>query len=231
MKRPIVSAVLAGFMALCSAGIAAAGSIVVNGSNFAYISQNGDSPFSILYNRAPSQGEIDPLMTFDVSAYAGEIGSNGSLTITDLSLCCTPPENQLTASLSLYSLTAPYDPGTATWSSVQSSGYPTAGDLLDTESYTINGGYSQVPVTFTVPQAILQGWANSPSTNYGVIVIESDTFTSDQGHSDIPYITAGAGAPTLAFTTVTPEPESLELVLLGIAAAGLILRSAKRVRE
>lgn len=220
MKRVFV-AVLS---AVSFASLGNASSFVVNGGNFVSInSQDPSNPFAGLYNLAPNQGEIDPLMTFDLSAFGNDIDSNGSLTITDANLCCSmSPENFLTTSLSLYALTAPYNASTANWNSVTAAGYPT-GAPLDTEPYNISGYTSQTPVTFTIPEAILQAWATSPSTNYGVIVIESNSWSGDQGHSDIPYISSGLGSPTLTLDA-TPEPSSLALIFAGFAGLGLLLR-------
>jgi hypothetical protein len=219
---PVSSVKLALLVALSVLSVAnpatANSAIVINGGNFVSINASDPTnPFGGLYNLAPNQGEIDPLMTFTLSPYTGQIESDGSLTITDSQLCCFfSPENNLSTSLSLYALTAAYDPSTANWNSVTASGYPTAANLLDTEAYTINGYTTQQPVTFTIPEAVLQGWVNSPSSNFGVVIIESNSWSGDQGHSDIPYITSGPGSPTLSFNA-TPEPSSVALIVVGLA--------------
>jgi hypothetical protein len=225
---PLGSLKLAFLVTLCAFSFAnratADSAIVINGGNFVSInSGDPNNPLPALYNLAPNQGEIDPLMTFDLSSYSGQINTDGFLTMTDTGLCCrTDQAHQLITSLSLYALTAPYDPNTATWNSVQASGYPAAANQLATADYFIDGPTTQTPVTFKISKDVLQGWANSPSSNFGVIVIESnswtgDTFVEGAAHSDINYITSGPGSPTLSFDNPTPEPSSLVLIVAGLA--------------
>jgi hypothetical protein len=52
-------------------------------TSFQLTSTDRTNPVHTLYNLAPNQGEIDPLMIFNLSAYAGAVDSNGSLTMTD----------------------------------------------------------------------------------------------------------------------------------------------------
>jgi len=85
------------------------------------------------------------------------------------------------------------------------------------EAYTINGYTTQTAVTFTIAEAFLQGWANSPASNFGVIVIESNSWVGDpdpDSHSDIAYISSGS--PTFSFSA-TPEPSILAWIVVGLS--------------
>ncbi len=153
-------------------------------------------------------------MTFDVSPYSGDIISGGTLTITDAGLFVNNNNGQVTdsldTSLSVYSLSASYDPNNGTLADVPYS----PATLLDTESYSVPTTSSQIPLTFDISSALLEQWANAPSSNYGFIVVESGDFTyTGVEHSDLGWIASGQGAPVLSFHAApSPEPATLLLI-------------------
>jgi len=164
------------------------------------------------YSIAETQGAERPLMRFELSGL-GTINGDGALTFTVVSVW---PENSITPTLDLYTLTQAYDPTTVTISTVG-----IFGTLLGTLTPTfINPGpwSESTPagqtVTFTIGQALLQSWVNSPGTNFGLMLIERD-YLDNQGHSDISW-----GTPTLTVDAV-PEPTTLALLGAGAAAAAV----------
>lgn len=147
-----------------------------------------------LYNVSPSQSEIDALTKFDLSTFSGNAISNGTLTITDAGLCCNNDipgnlDTSLDTSLSIYPLSAAYDPNNATLADVPYS----AATLVDTESYSIPSSFAEVPLTFNISSALLKEWANDPSSNYGFIIVESSDYTAPGGPA-IPTLTGSRPA-------------------------------------
>lgn len=215
-----------------AAGVASASQISLAGGGFLAVRSGSNLGAGFLYNLSPSQGEIDALMTFDLSPYSGDIISNVTLTLTDAGLCCNSgnPANldtSLSTSLSIYSLSHPYNPTSATLANVSYS----SATLLDTESYDITASFAQVPVTFTISPALLETWADDPSSNDGFIVVESATYTTTgSGHSDIDYITSGTSAPVLSFDASSGAPEPASTALLGGALLGLGFLGRRKAR-
>jgi hypothetical protein len=118
----------------------------------------------------------------------------------------------LTPTLSLFALNQAYNPNTVTFNNY--GGH--AAVALDTRTPTFVAPAGGQSVTFTLDEAVIQSWVDSPATNYGFILRETG-FTDTVGHSDIGWATALS--PTLAFAAV-PEPGSLALLSLGIAVLG-----------
>jgi hypothetical protein len=125
-------------------------------------------------------------------------------------------DTSVSTHLSIYSLSAPYDPNTATLSDVSYSSLT----FLDMQSYSIPSTFAQVPLTFTISSALLEQWANDPSSNYGFIIVEaSDVTVVGSGHTDIGWMASGQGAPALSFDSSITVPESATLLLIGPALA------------
>ena len=150
-----------------------------------------------------------PLFFFDLSSYSGQtVSGDATFTVSVYSA-----SGISTRSLSLVGLTAGFNPVTATHNNTS----PTiAGATLDAiTTVPVAGG----TVTFTIPQATLQGWIDNSSTNYGF------GLKAASGTADIKYFASESGAstaPTLAFNTV-PEPSAAMLVgALGVL--GLVKR-------
>jgi hypothetical protein len=219
-------------LTICLAGAASAGPVSLSGSNFLAVLNGGNLGAGFLYNVSPSQNEIDALMKFDLSPYSGDTISGGTLTITDLGLFHNINNGQVTdslnTSLSVYSLSAPYNPNNAHLADVPYSN----ATLLDTESYSVPSNSSQVPLTFNISSALLAQWANAPSSNDGFIIVESTDYTfTGSGHSDLDWITSGPGAPVLSFNESAPSPEPATLLLIGPALAGICFLGSRKFRR
>ena len=101
------------------------------------------------------------------------------------------------------------------------------GTLLDTESFAMTSAMSSLPISFNISAAILQGWADDPSSNFGVVMVESSTYTFTGGnHSDVAFASSGLSAPTASFDV--PESASFSFIGLGALALGALRRRGKR---
>jgi hypothetical protein len=219
-------------LTICLAGTASAGSVSLSGNNFLAVASGGNLGAGSLYNVSPTQNEIDSLMTFDLSPYSGDTISSGTLTITDVGLFDNTNTGEVTdsrnTSLSVYSLSTPYDPNNA---NLADAPYSPA-TLLDTESYSVPSTSSQVPLTFNISSALLQEWANTPSSNDGFIIVESTGYTfTGSNHSDLSWITSGQGAPVLSFNASATAPEPATLLLIGPALIGIFFLRSRKIRR
>lgn len=219
-------------LTVCLAGTASAGPVSLSGNNFLAVMSGGNLGAGFLYNLSPTQNEIDALMTFDLSPYSGDTISGGTLTVTDVGLFHNTNNGQITDSLnttlSVYSLSGPYDPNNAHLADVPYS----AATLLDTESYSVPTTSSQIPLTFDLSPALLEQWANTPSSNDGFIIVESRAYTlTGSGHSDLYWIASGQGAPVLSFNASAPSPEPATLMLVGAALAGICFLGSSKFRR
>ena len=172
-----------------------------------------------IYTLSPLQGAIDALFQFDLSAYSGVSLSGGTLTLTEQQL--HTPNTALSATLSLYALTAAFSVGT----------FPSLGAVLDTETLAVIGAVTPTPVSFVIPDSVLAGWAAVPATNFGFLLLENSAYSTDQGvnvgHSDIVfYAPIFVNNPaSLSFTTNVVEPGSLTLLAMGVF--GLAMRRGR----
>jgi hypothetical protein len=129
-------------------------------------------------------------------------------------------------SLNMYGVTQAWEENTVTWNSFNGS-----------YSNTVISGSQGVPVTgnwisWTIPQSVLQAWADSPSTNYGVLLVPTggrdSVFYSREGSAGFtPRLTAD-------FTTAAetaPEPASFGLVAGGMLCGAICLRRHKGVAK
>ena len=173
-----------------------------------------------VYSLSPTQGEIDPVMTFDTSSYADAVGSDGTLTLNVAQL--HTPTTELFTSLSVYALTSAYSVSSPVFATISPNVNPGNATLIETVAIDTTGTGA---VTFAIPEATIESWADSPSTNYGVVIVQSAAYTPiGADHSDIQFVATGDGAPSLTFDA--PEPASI--TLLGVAVVGLLARRRAR---
>ena len=193
------------FLLVAAPGVCPAGTI--GGSNFVSVGLDLNQTGSLYLVEEGTGFDNWGLMTFDFSSVpAGSISSNGTLTLWVYSTYFGFPLN---ATVEIDTLQAGYDPnspGSITWAS---------GQMLDTESFV--GLVPGSTLTFTIPQATLISWANSPGTNYGVVLRE--TAITSAGASDLNIATTvGYSGPQLSFDDGVPEPGTFVLFVGGVAA-------------
>jgi len=162
------------------------------------------------------------LMTFDFSTVpADTIGGDGTLSLTVDTTWYGAP---LTAVIEVDALESPYDP-----SDLGAVALPVSGTELDSE--TVTGVVPGNTITFDIPEATLVSWANSPGTNYGIVIRETQFIYSPYNTTDISFDTDQA--PQISFATATPEPSTMALTglaALALGASGLRRWRASRKR-
>jgi hypothetical protein len=168
----------------------------ITGTDFASrgLGTTGSGYLYVIIEPGPSENWA--LTTFDLSSVsAGDIAGNATLTLYVESTWTGIPLN---ATIEIDALASAYDP-----SNLGSVSIPVSGTELDSESFT--GFVPGDALTFTIPEATLIGWANSPSTNYGIAIGET-AWSSSSTHSDFSLATGqDHPAPEIAFAEV-PEP-------------------------
>jgi len=202
-SKPAAFALLGLPVCLSTATLAAP--VTVPGTGLVSVYTGGPVGLPV-YSLSPTQGEIDPVMTFDTSSYADAVGSDGTLTLNVAQL--HTPTTELFTSLSVYALT---------------SAYSVSSPVFATISPNVNPGNATLIETVAIDT--IESWADSPSTNYGVVIVQSAAYTPiGADHSDIQFVATGDGAPSLTFDA--PEPASI--TLLGVAVVGLLARRRAR---
>src|SRR5262249_25496567 len=76
-------------------------------------------------------------------------------------------------------------------------------------------GCCNLPVDFTVPSSVIQGWIDNPGTNFGFI-LEPNTITSIGWDF---FSREGGAPPSLTFNSVAtnaPEPVTVWLAICGL---------------
>lgn len=172
-----------------------------------------------------------PLLQFDLSALAGNtVTGDGTF---HFYFSSTFHDFPVTYPHDLNLVATPWSEATVTYSSIGGSA-GVLGAILDNEVISYSG--SQFYATFVVPQAVLQGWIDSPVGNFGLALnnlgVQSQTAPPNNptGHADT-YWSADAQHPAyLEFetTTTTPEPASFILVASGLAAVAAARRGLRR---
>ncbi len=164
-----------------------------------------------------------PLLKFDLSAHAGQsVAGPGVLTLTAVSTWSGQPVGQ---TIDLNTSPVAWDESTVTWNSFGAN----FGSTIDSEIFTpvVIGD----TVSFSVPKAVIQGWIDNPSNNFGVVLVS----TTLSLHQDLIFASRenGTGQPTLSFRTnsAVPEPAAWTLFLAGFGAVGWTLRARREARS
>jgi hypothetical protein len=225
--------------AFCIAGCAA--QIVVLSSGDTYITQHPDIPNAATTNFGTATsllaiGPLDgnavyvatPLISFDLSAYAGRtVSGDGVFSIWLNS--GIPRDDGIARPMSVQSILVPWSSATVTFANF--------GPEFGIQSTDVSGGLSTASVTwpdsgagyvnFTIPAATLQQWLDTPSSNNGLLVRNDYPRGGDLSFSSLE---AGTGvAPKLAFNLqAVPEPSTWTLLVVGTAVLTVATTTRRR---
>jgi hypothetical protein len=177
-------------------------------------SNEGNGNLLSAYNNG-SNNVQRTFVQFDLSGQSGlTVSGDGILTLST-----TGDGNNFLSNGRLFLADASWAENLITWNNQPS----TFGAALSSVSGTFSDTTSQT-VSWTVPQAVLQGWLDNPSTNRG-FALYSDSGSTLTFHSRewLP----GVFSPRLGFTASIPEPGAL---LVGMCALpfALAIRRPRR---
>jgi hypothetical protein len=191
-------------------------------------------PNPLLYSIGTSAFRSFPIFQFDLSAYTGQtVAGNGTLR---LRVSDTYQSQSVTNTLDLYSVVISWLENAATWNNFGAFPGPDATTdfatpTIQTQTVSVTPGSL---ITFTVPQALIQGWINTPSTNHGFLVYN----TTAASLMDISFASRQNGAlagPELVFSTGlltatdVPEPSTMTMLMLTASLGALLV--ARRSRD
>ena len=162
-----------------------------------------------------------PLVKFDLSSFSGDtVTSNGTF-----SLFVTAFNGAQSRSVSLNLLQSPFDPQSTTYDNFyggEFSGGPWGATIGSVQPYNLSNGANNY-YSFTIPQATLQSWIDSPSANNGFAFVE--TF-GDNG-TVVFSSSSGGDAPELSFSTV-PEPSTYAAIAGSLMLVSVAILRRKR---
>jgi hypothetical protein len=203
---------------------------------------NYDNP-SYLYLIGNASGIRRSMLKFDLSSYAGQtVVGSGTLQLTT-GIIGTAAAGRTVDAYPIFSSNASWTETGATWNNLLESSLTT--DTTDSDKPWVNadggGSYSglgapgeayaatpvitatipsgeQLPMTFTIPAAIIQNWIDHPSDNAGLLLRLPSEIDADSNKKvyffPAEYSYAGYH-PKLTFTTIVPEPATGALMLIG----------------
>lgn len=158
-------------------------------------SNEGNGNLLSAYNNG-SNNVQRTFLQFDFSGQSGLVVSGDGI----LTMRTTGDANNFLSNGRLFLADASWAENLITWNNQPA----TTGAALSSVSGTFSNTTSQ-PVSWTIPQAVLQGWLDSPATNRG-LVLYSDSGSTLSFHSR--EFLGGTATPRLSFTAI-PEPGAL----------------------
>ena len=181
----------------------------------------GSNPFLLSVNVPDGAFTYFPLIRFDLSSLAGQtVTGDGTFSIfptftdpaTRTVSLVNPPEafNEATTTFNNYNPTADENDRIGT-------------DIIPGTTKTFSTPASEY-LNFTLPQALLQSWIDSPASNLGLGVYQAPAPSNDVNFASRENADASK-RPLLSFDAV-PEPTSA--VLLG---AALLVTACRRLRR
>jgi hypothetical protein len=167
--------------------------------------------------------QTDPLVKFDLSAYAGRT----VVGISTVNLYLTDAGNggdAITQVIDERESLVPWQESTVTWNN-----YGGSGPVLDTQS--VNWGLEKFSyVSWIVPNTVVQSWIDNSANNKGLILIG----TTPMGSSDLLFSSReGSHAPELIFNTApvsaAPLPSAAWSGLILFTGVALVTAQRRRV--
>jgi hypothetical protein len=148
------------------------------------------------------------MVKFDLSAYAGKVvQGNGTL-----NLYCSSIWSAGTEIVKVYPVTQAWDE-TVTYGTMAQPDYDSGTAPIATFTPVLMGGYiaSPVPTVVTIPQSVLQGWIDTPTSNLGIVLVTEAGYYSFQSRECIDtqgnFPNGPAQIPTLTFESMTPNTD------------------------
>lgn len=119
----------------------------------------------------------------------------------------------------LHTVTSAWAENTVTWNSLGGAYSGTA--FAQNETAVTPGQYAR----WTIPQSVLQGWANNPATNNGIALIPTGGRDSDFDSRE----TITGNAPRItALAVAVPEAVTLTLLLPALGAGSVMIVRRRR---
>lgn len=175
--------------------------------------------------------QASPLIRFELSSLAGTtLSSDVSL---QLDVVGTHSGLESHSAVHVYEVLVPWDESTVNWNNFGANpglqlGQDYSSVPLDTLSpLTLNVGDV---ATFTIPVAKVQSWIDNPSTNFGVILVSSETNFNRDIHFGVREFGQAARLSSPQFVSAASVPEPASLLVFGLGALGMFVVGRKNRR-
>jgi hypothetical protein len=169
--------------------------------------------------------QASPLIRFDLSAFAGTTLTN-DLNL-ELDVVGTHSGQEMQSTVRVHQVLVPWDESTVTWNNFGSvaglqPGIDFALNPLDTVAPLILdiGDTAE----FTIPFSAVQAWIDNPASNFGLILVSSETDFNRDIHFGVREFGQAARLSSQQFSAPVPEPSSAFIFALGMGIAGLGVR-------